>query len=414
MPGTSSRCGSTNFPGELQLSGGAGALTYSAGLSAFGERPRLLPTPPIPGILYTCGCLHARRSPGLTIEERQLLSESYAGYAQGTYRLTERLSATLGARYTHEKKRLRARRISPTPTCSRPASSCDSGDARDSWNSLTYRAGLEYQASPRLMAYGSIARGFKSGGFNVRGETGLPNMGFAPFDPETALTYEIGVRSEWLDRKLRLNATVFHTDYKDIQLRQDTFIDGIFTTLIDNAAKARINGAEVEAMAVPLKGLTLTAAYGHLDPKYLDVGQVRGLTLDSDFQRTPHHSFSGSANYEMPCRTGVARASRRLQLPLEGAVPDPRREQRSERIRAVRRADTFRSRDDRWSIALFGTNLADKRYRTAGRGTLVRQIGCLRPIRASASRARSVSSSKTRLLKNQTALGQFRRRLAWW
>ena len=57
--------------------------------------------------------------------------------------------------------------------------------------------------------------------------------------------------------------------------------------------------------AIPLKGLTLTAAYGHLTPKYLDVGLVRGLALDSKFQRTPRHSFSGSVNYEVPFRSGM-------------------------------------------------------------------------------------------------------------
>jgi iron complex outermembrane receptor protein len=285
------------------------------------------------------------------------------------------LSATLGARYTHEKKRLRGREYLADANLQPTNVLVDSGSVRGSWNAPTYRAGLEFQASPRLMAYGSIAKGFKSGGFNVRGETGLPNMGFAPFDPETALTYEVGVRSEWLDHRLRLNATLFHTRYKDIQLRQDTLIDGMFTTLIDNAAKARINGAEIEAMAVPAKGLTLTAVYGHLDPKYLDVGRVRGLTLDSDFQRAPHHSFSGSINFERPVAAGI--------LELHGDYSYRSKEQFQ--ILAASNDQNgyglvgarlgFRTRDNRWSFALFGTNLADKRYRTAGRGTLIRQVG---------------------------------------
>ena len=363
------------YSAELQLSRATGAFTYSAGLYAFAERPRLLPTPPIPDILYTCGCFTPDEPPVFTFEERHLLSESYAGYAQGTFQLSKRLSATLGARYTHEKKRLQGKEYLAGANLQPTGILVDSGDVRDSWNALTYRAGLEYQASPRLMAYGSIARGFKSGGFNVRGETGLPNMGFVPFNPETALTYEIGVRSEWLDRKLRLNATLFHTRYKDIQLRQDTLIDGIFTTLIDNAAEARIDGAEVEAMAVPLKGLTVTAAYGHLDPKYLDIGNVRGLTLDSDFQRSPHHSFAGSINYEMPVAAGVFELHgdysyrSKEQFQILAASND----QKGYGLFGAR--FSFRPRGDRWSIALFGTNLADKRYRTAGRGTLVRQIG---------------------------------------
>ena len=97
------------------------------------------------------------------------------------------------------------------------------------------------------MTYVSIARGFKSGGFNVRGDEGLPNMGFTPFGPESAITYELGVKSEWLQHHLRLNATLFDTEYRDIQLRQQTIVDGMVTTLIENAARARIKRSRVRA-----------------------------------------------------------------------------------------------------------------------------------------------------------------------
>ena len=200
-------------------------------------------------------------------------------------------------------------------------------------------------------------------------------MGFASFKPETARTYEIGLRSEWLQGRLRINATLFQTNYHDIQLRQQTLIAGVFTTLIENAAKARIRGAEVELTTAPLKGLTVSAAYGHLDPKYLDVGQVRGLTLSSRFQRTPRHSFSGSVNYEVPLRSGT--------LELHGDYSYRSKEQ-FQVIPAMNDQAgygllgarlTVRTRDKDWSFALFGTNLTDERYRTAGRGTLINQVG---------------------------------------
>ena len=363
------------YSGELQLSGRLGHLTYSAGLYAFVEQPRLLPTRPIPDILYTCGCYTPDEPVIFTIEDRQLRSESYAGYAQSTYHMSDRLSTTLGARYTREKKRLKGTEYLADTDLHSTGTVVDSGDVRDSWDALTYRAGFEFQANPRLMAYASIARGFKSGGFNVRGETGLPNMGFAPFDPETAVTFEIGIRSEWLNRKLRFNATMFHTRYKDIQLRQDQLIDGIFTTLIDNAAKARINGAEIEALAKPLKGFTITAAYGHLDPKYLDVGEVRGLTLDSDFQRSPRHSFSASMDYEVSVPAGIVglHADYSYRSKEQFQILAASNDQKGYGLLGARIA--FASRDERWTVALFGTNLTGKRYRTAGRGTLVRQIG---------------------------------------
>jgi iron complex outermembrane receptor protein len=360
--------------GELQLSGRAGRVAYTAGLYAFGERSQVLPDTSIISVLYTCGCAPPEDTPILTNDTRRLRSVSYAGYAQGTYRLTDRLSATLGARYSQERKRLDGAEYLADANL-RPTTVVATGHAKDGWNSFTYRADAQYQATPDLMLYGSIARGFKSGGFNVRGNTGLPNLGFYSFDPETAVTYEIGLRSEWLHRRLRFNATLFDTEYKDIQLRQQTFIDRIVTTLIENAARARIRGAEVELSAAPASGLTLTLAYGHLALKYLDVGQVRGLTLASRFQRTPRNSISASANYEMPLRSamlelhGDVSYRSKEQFQILPAVND----QRGYGLVGAR--VTLRPHSGGWSLALFGTNLTDLRYRTAGRGTAISQVG---------------------------------------
>jgi len=363
------------FSGELQLNGRTGRLTYTTGLFAFGERPTILPTVSFTDVLYTCGCFYAPDDlPPLLSLTRRLRVANLSGYAQGTYRLTDRLSATLGIRYSQERKTVDGE-VYLLDAHLRPTTLVSTGHASDSWNSFTYRADAEYQATSNLMVYASVARGFKSGGFNVRGDLDLPNLGFYSFDPETAVTYEVGLRSEWLNRKLRLNATLFNTEYHDIQLRQQVLIAGEITTLIQNAARARIRGVEAELTAAPLKGLTLTAAYGHLAPKYLDVGRVRGLTRGSQFQRTPGDSFSGSVNYKVWFRSGSLELHgdysyrSKEQFQILAAIND----QKGYGLLGAR--VTFRARGDRWSAALFGTNLTDKRYRTAGRGTLIEQAG---------------------------------------
>jgi iron complex outermembrane receptor protein len=362
--------------GELQFNGVAKGLTYTAGVFAFGERPKLLPWTSITDVFYTCGCGYAPDPlPVLTSDPRELRVVNLSAYAQGTYKLTDRMSATLGARYTRERKSLNGKSYLLDANLELTNKVLDKGAVDHSWNSLTYRADLQYEPAADFMVYGSIARGYKSGGFNVRGETGLPNMGFIPFDPETALTYEIGLRSEWLKRRLRFNATLFDTEYHGIQLRQQTFVNGDFTTLIENAARARIRGVEMELLAAPTKGLTITVAYGHLDPEYLDVGRVRGLTLASHFQRTPRNSFSGSADYEVAFRSGIFELHAdysyrsREQFQIVAASND----QEGYGLLGARMG--FRSKDDRWSIALFGTNLTNRLYRTAGRGTLLGQSG---------------------------------------
>ena len=370
---TDSRLREWQLSGELQLTGTRGPLTYTGGLFMFREQSEVLPTvSSLSRILYTCRCVFDPSQ--LTVEPRQFGTSSYAAYAQGTYRLTDRLGLTLGGRYSHEKKSVEARafRLDSNfqPTDVRIAA----GSNRGTWNPFTYRADLEYQAAPDVMVYGSVAGGYKSGGFNVRTAIGLPNLGLASFKPETAVTYELGMRSQWWDRKLRFNATLFHTNYRDIQLRQQSIVGGVLITLIENAAKARIRGAELDLSARPIDGLTLSAAYGHVDARYLDVGRVPGLTLDTVFQRTPRHSFTASAHYEWPIRRGTLelhgdysyRSKEQFQiLPAFNDQPG---------YGLLGARATFRAHDDRWSVALFGTNLTNERYRTAGREAL-QQIG---------------------------------------
>ncbi|MEO6114181.1 MAG: TonB-dependent receptor [Sphingomicrobium sp.] len=371
------RANQRQLTGEMQLAGAKGALSYTAGLFVIDENAKLLPDASIMNkTLYTCGCFYPPgNAPVFTTVPRHLRTNSYAGYAQGTYRITDRLSATLGARYSHERKSIDGKAFRLDANLQPTNMVVVTGTNRGAWNSLTYRAGLEYQATPDLMAYGSIARGFKSGGFNVRTSLNLPNLGFTSFKPETALTYEVGLRSQWLDRRLRFNATLFHSAYASIQLRQQTIVAGLVTTLIENAAKARIRGAEVELTAVPIEGLTLSAAYGQLSPRYLDVGRVPGLTLASRFQRTPSHSISASVHYEVPLRSGTLELHgdysyrSKEQFQITAALND------QEGYGLLGARLTFRTKDDCWSMAIFGTNLADQRYRTAGRGTLINQTG---------------------------------------
>ena len=367
------------YSAEWQASGPlGGSMVYTAGLFALAERMRAQSGPRgRADVRYLCGCFYLPdERPTLSIPRRKQTGESYAAYAQVGFPLTDRLSATLGGRFSLEHKATDVKLLTLDPDTleitelvQRRAS--NSGR----WNAFTWRAGIEFQVKPDLMLYVSAAEGYKSGGFNTRPVFNLPNLGFNEFAPETALTYEAGIRSEWLGRLLRLNATVFHTDYRDIQLREQTHIDGVLTTLIENAARARIRGLEIEAAAKLSERLTANLAYGHLDPQYLDVGRVDDLTLDTDFQRTPRHSFIASADYSLPVG--------RNQLTLHADYSYRSREQfqlfsslfdqPGYSLLGVRL--TFRNAQERWSIALFGLNLLDKRYRAAGRGTGLTEVG---------------------------------------
>ena len=365
---------------ELQANGTVGRFDYTAGLFGLRERTHTNSGRGVGrlDVLYLCNCYYGpngRPRPLLIQPTRDLSGGSYAAYAQSSIRLTDRLSATLGSRFSHERKSVDAELLQLDPeTFERTEIVVAAGTNRGRWNSLTWRAGLEYEASPELMFYGSASKGYKSGGFNSRPAINVPNLGLDEYDPETAVTLEAGFRSRWLQRRLRVNATVFSTSYRDIQLRRQTFSGGVLTTLIENAARARVRGMEVEAAAKLTDRLTANVAYGHLAPQYLD-SRLLNLPLGAAFQRTPRHSFTASVDYSLPL--GPNRVS------LHGDYSYRSHEQfqllPSEFDQSgyglIGARLTFREARDRWSVALFGTNLADERYRAAGRGTGLREVG---------------------------------------
>lgn len=362
---------------ELQVSGSPGRLTYTAGLFAFAERARRIPEDgALPNFIRaTCACQFSPANlPRTTEADLRFGSTSLAAYLQAGYKLTDRLIASSGARFTHERKSLEARLLRLDPEMRLTDALVASGTNRGEWNPLTWRAGLDWRATPGLMVYGSAARGFKSGGFNSRATETLPNLGLTAFRPETAMTYEIGLRSQWLGRRLHLNATLFRTDYRDIQLRQQTIIGTQVATLIENAALGRIRGVEADLTVIPAAGLSVSLAYGYLDARYLKVERVPGVTLASRFQRTPGHSASGSFEYTRKAAWGEFelhgdmsyRSSEQFQI-----VASPF-DQKGYALLGAR--ITFRPARLPWSFALFGTNLSDARYRVSGRD-LVSQVG---------------------------------------
>jgi iron complex outermembrane recepter protein len=152
------------------------------------------------------------------------------------------------------------------------------------------------------MAYASWSKGYKTGGWTTRLSNPLP---FAPdFDPEKATTFELGVKSTLIDRKLQVNAAIFQTEYKGIQLN---FQQGTSPT-IQNAGDARIKGFEVEVTAAPTNALTINASVGYLDAKYTDVlvpAQVAanpfqaGVFPGGTLPKTPKLKFNISPRYEI-------------------------------------------------------------------------------------------------------------------
>jgi iron complex outermembrane receptor protein len=241
-------------------------------------------------------------------------TQSYAVFADASYDLTQRLTVSAGVRYTYEEKESRRRFenffdptlsvIANTPPFLRgvgvpgtPLSGAENFDA------VTPKLSLSYQVSDDALLYASIARGFKSGGFDGRGTS---NFAFQPFEPETVLGYEVGLKSTWVDGRVVANAAVFYNDYQDLQVTSFGAdpVSGTFVSLFTNAAKARTEGVELELAARASAGLTLNAALGYLDAKYQKFDTLVGGAVTDVSNRglvnAPDWTGSVGLTYEQP------------------------------------------------------------------------------------------------------------------
>lgn len=290
-------------------------------------------------------------------------NDAYALYGQGTYALTEQLHLTVGLRETHERKTGSVYWLGwfpPYPV------TLPYQEGSSSWNALSPRLGLEYQVTPEVMTYVSVANGFKSGGFNGRATAAA---GFVRYNPEKAWTFEMGIRSDLLDRRLRLNATAFYTSYRDIQF---TVIQGNTNgqpdTVVGNAGKARITGGELELAALLAPHFTVKVSGGLTDAKYTEVEASTLLTTASHFIDTPKWTGTFAAEYAWLAGDRLevlarADATSRALTYLD-AANSPLVTQGAYTLLNARL--TMRMPGHGWSVSVFGTNLSDKQVYSGG------------------------------------------------
>jgi iron complex outermembrane receptor protein len=188
-------------------------------------------------------------------------THSSAVYAQGDYKFTDALTLTVGGRFTHEVKSVELTPNTPTGGFTTADVRAAGFATNLSANEFTPRAALQYRVDPDLMFYVSATRGFQGGGWNGLAFSAAT---FNNFAPETVWSYETGMRSEWLDHKVRLNVNFFYEDVKDYQLLSD--LAGSFVT--QNAANFDAYGIETELAWRPVDALTLSLNVGLMQAAY--------------------------------------------------------------------------------------------------------------------------------------------------
>ena len=361
---------------EFNLTLNTRRIEAVAGLFYFHDHDSTTVVSNIPPSLRT----PAARS-ALTVYRPETYTESYAAFAQGTFHFNDRLSATAGLRYTRDTRSIdqNVTRVSLNPATFGTALTGFPfvASQRRRFTAVTPKFGINYQIEPSVLIYASATRGYKSGGTNFS----ATNTAALGFDPETIWSYEAGLKSEFLQRRVRLNVSAFKYDYSGLQIQ--TLI-GPGNVSIGNAASAHVKGLEIEGSAKPVTNLLLTANLALLDASYSSFPQavlpgplapyVAGdprysaatNTFNAEGRRlnaAPGSSFSLSGQYDLPVGPGKAfvrgeyyHQSRAYYDPANSFILSQKP------YGLVNASIGFNSNDGHWSAQLVGKNLAQARY----------------------------------------------------
>ena len=299
-------------------------------------------------------------------------TDSYAGFGQVDWVLTENVKLTVGGRYNYEKKEIVNDAVAGDFVV---INQTFANSKEEVWTSFIPKISLTWQPRETVTLYGTISKGFKSGGFPAAPTTVIDTE---PLAQEEALSYEIGLKSDLLNN-VRLNTAFFYTEYKDLQIQsfgprlgcvEDTTTQqlecfGVFQTF--NASDAEVKGVELELTWIPVENLTLSGFYSYLDSEFTDTnvpGSVFEGQTGNDLIRAPRNKYSINAEYVLPLNGRgalTANISYRFTDDQRGEL-EPYAIQPSFDLFDARLA--WSSPNDTLEVAVWGKNLFDEEYAT--------------------------------------------------
>ncbi|HUD51102.1 TonB-dependent receptor [Parvibaculum sp.] len=287
-------------------------------------------------------------------------TNSYAIFGQTDYKVTEKLTATVGLRYSGDKKDIDYEVVG-----NYGADPLWNYSASKTFSAVSGRLGLSYQFNDDAQVYATYNRGFKSGGF-FGGFTSSykPLADTEPYKDETVNAYEIGTKTDFLGRKLRLNTAFFYNDYKDLQVYTIETIGTIPVQVLDNAPKAEMYGAEFEIMARPAEGLMVSVGASLLHATYKDYKSGSADYSGNTMTSSPKLTLNGTVNYDYALPGGDAivttvQANYRTKVYLDTSN---REDLVQGGMLLLDGRLGWRSPDDRYELGLWGKNLLDKTY----------------------------------------------------
>jgi iron complex outermembrane recepter protein len=406
---------------EIQLLGKAfdNRLNYVAGLYYFNERGYVHDWVPFEGLLYVYDL------------DNDVENKDLAAFIHADFKLTDQISFTAGGRYTDVMTFFTGGQSDlnsfpfgsycwqnacaengGVPFNQLPASVTGTQGSpglpffryfppqpdSQAWHIFDPTLGAQYHFNQDLMAYFSWSKGFKQGGWTTRLSDAIPNAPDARFGPEYSKTYELGLKSEWLDHHLQVNGAVFFTNYDGIQLNIQQGISPVYT----NAGNADIKGAELEVQSYVGGGLSLNVSGAYIDAYYTYVnpaanipnyylpdgtpvcpvltatidgntknicGELSGQSqLDAKLPKTPRWKFTFDPTYDLHLPNQALLRFIPTYTYTSGMFNDSLNTPQLYRP-ATHMLDAsvhYLSPSGRYDLAFGGTNLIDDRFITAG------------------------------------------------
>jgi iron complex outermembrane recepter protein len=294
---------------ELRLSSKNNSpLQWVGGVYKFKEKSKngrldvVLPSPPMPPVLGSADCGGMAACAGLfQFLDHSITSDSQAIFGQATYSLNDTTRLVAGARYTEDEKSRNGDQLlsnSGNFSASNPANLVLPLYASGKWSKATYKVGFEKDLSPTQLLYGTIATGYKSGGFNDGDQRTNPNL---VFQPEQITSYEMGLNGKYLDNALQLTSSVFHYNYN--QMQKSGIVNNQMFTI--NTGKASVNGLELGARYRVSKSGVLNATAGLLSAKYDSYTTPNGTDYkDKSLDKSPSITLNLGYTHNWDLSTG--------------------------------------------------------------------------------------------------------------
>ncbi len=295
-----------------------------------------------------------------------LKTDSYSAYAEGTYKITPRLSFTAGARYSYDAKHWLGCEA-PSPGSGFPSDSlCNSTNTNPDqrhFGDTTPHFVLDYQASRDVLLYASVTKGFRSGGWNFTQATSF----HSGFTPEDIWSYEGGAKTELLQRRLKLNLAGYYADYSKLQVR---VLDGPFLA-VRNAGSARIYGVEFESGLHLLDRLDLSLVGAYLNAEYTNFPtQANGVDINyagNRLSRAPKWDTTLAAQYEILLPGALGSLTPRAEYHYTGEVfytPDNVQPLGANPTNPVNVRLRYQPAGQPWNVTAYADNLSNDQFRT--------------------------------------------------